>query len=237
MRSYDINIKKPMPKIIFSIISPVRFVLMLFFAAANLSAQSTGVFNFMNATEVSNLPTEAPPQQKMLVDIEKYFVVNEAAVLFNADELRFAHKQLSLLHDLYVNEYDAVLLWKETMRLLFFERKIMPVPCLPLTESLLAEKTADVAENYYRLLNDALGIELYENLQFCLSYMGLSYTDWELWEAYVSRRLSLIDSLQNNADITTRLKAFIMAVDAYYSLCKPNEQWISLEKPLKKTAN
>ena len=66
---------------------------------------------------------------------------------------------------------------------------------------------------------DVMGDALYADLQFCLNYLGLQYSDWELWQAYTADRAALVKEIKNLPALSNRLMAFILAVDVQYTLC------------------
>ena len=64
-----------------------------------------------------------------------------------------------------------------------------------------------------------MGDALYADVQFCLHYLGLQYSDWELWQAYVADREVLINEVKKLPALSNRLMAFMLAVDVQYTLC------------------
>lgn len=185
--------------------------------------QSPAVFNFENATKVSELPEQLAVSNTQAPSMEKRYYLDPNSRLFDAPELKTAYQHLNDLRSFYAKKYGAKELWFKTCDLLFSDKFTYAGKCESLFEGVLNGRKAETKIDYTRKMQEELGIELYTELKFCLDYLGINYSDWELWQAYVEDRKNLIEETKSLPQINNRLKAFILAVDIRYTLCMPNE--------------
>jgi len=182
-------------------------------------AQTPAVFNFENATKVSELPEQPATSNTPPPSMQKRYYLDPSLQLFTASELKYAYEQMNGLRGFYSTSRNAVALWEQTRNLLFSDRAQSQLDCENLSKSILRGKTADSKINYKSKLEEAFGADLYSHLQFCINYLGLSYTDWELWEAYAASRTALINEVKTLPGLSSRTMAFVLAVDIKYTLC------------------
>jgi len=191
--------------------------------ACALHAQAPDVFNFENATKVSELPEPVALGKSSPPSMQKQYYLDPAQQLFTASELKEAYTQMANLRVFYGASHNAPSLWAKTRDLLFSDKFIYVGKCESLSEGVLNGRKADVKLDYTRKLQEVFGLEHYTELKFCLEYLGINYSDWELWQAYVEDRKNLIEETKSLPQITNRLRAFILAVDIRYTLCMPND--------------
>ena len=145
--------------------------------------------------------------------------------LFDAEFLTAAYSTLNNMRSFYTEHNNSSQLWKNTLSLLFVDRaKLGSVECIAVENSFAPGSELQAKTNYNRKLVDVLGDEFYNELNFCLGYLGMSYTDRELWDAYVLNRTSLLADVLAYKDASHRLKAFILAADVYYTVCMRKEE-------------
>ncbi len=185
--------------------------------------QTPAVFNFENATKVSELPDQLAASNTQSLSMGKRYYLDPNSRLFDAPELKTAYHQLNDLRSFYAQKYGAKELWLKTCDLLFSDKFIYAGKCESLSEGVLNGRKAETKIDYTRKMQEELSIELYTELKFCLDYLGINYSDWELWQAYVDERKNLIEETKTLPQISNRLKAFILAVDIRYTLCMPND--------------
>jgi hypothetical protein len=184
-------------------------------------AQTPGVFNFENATNVSELPEQLAASSSPSPTMEKRYYIDPSSQLFDAIELRKAYEQINRLRPFYASggSRNSPQLWAQTRNILFADRATKNLKCEPLDGGVLNNTEPDARVDYNQKLIEALGRDFYTELQFSLNYIGLQYSDWELWQAYISSRTALVNEINNLSDVSRRLKAIIVAVDIKYTLC------------------
>lgn len=145
--------------------------------------------------------------------------------LFDAESLTAAYIALNKMHSFYTEHNNSRELWKNTLSLLFVDRaKLGSLDCIAVENSFAPGSEQAAKTNYNRKLVDVLGDEFYNELNFCLGYLGMAYTDRELWDAYVWNRTALIADVLAYKEASQRLKAFILAADVYYTVCMRKEE-------------
>jgi hypothetical protein len=186
-----------------------------------VSAQAQAVFNFDSAVKASDLP-ETSVANSTPASMEKQYYIDPNTRLFDAPELKTAYQELSGLRSYYATNHSAVGLWEQTRNLLFSDKSMHIGKCESLSEGVLKGLKADSKADYKRKIQDELGVDLYADFQFCLDYLGMNYSDWELWQAYIADRTALVAEIKSLPRLTNRLKAFILAVDVRYTTCLAN---------------
>lgn len=200
------------------------------------TSQNPAVFNFENATKASEVSEQLAVGNTAPASMQKQYFIDPNSRLFDAPELKTAYQQLNDLRSVYAKKYGAKELWLKTCDLLFSDKFTYAGKCESLFEGVLNGRKAETKIDYTRKMQEELGIELYTELKFCLDYLGINYSDWELWQAYVDERKILIEETKTLPQISNRLKAFILAVDIRYTLCMPNDV-VSGFLPLKTDVN
>jgi hypothetical protein len=213
-----------------------RVIVFVLAMCVEAMAQTPTVFNFENATKVSELPEQLAVANTSAPSMQKRYYLDPNSRLFDAPELKAAYQQLNSLRSVYAKKYGAEALWLKTCDLLFSDKFIYAGKCESLSEGVLKEREADINVDYTRKLQEVLGREHYTELKFCLEYLGINYSDWELWQAYVEDRKNLIEETKTLPQLSNRLKAFVLAVDIRYTLCMPNDA-VSGFLPLKTDVN
>jgi hypothetical protein len=184
-----------------------------------LNAQAPAVFNFENATKVSELPEPVAVSNSAPPSMQKRYYLDPTQQLFTAAELKEAYTQMANLRVFYGMNHNASSLWEKTRDLLFSDKATTSAKCDDLSATLLAGAKPSSNTDYKNKLVDVMGVALYADLQFCLNYLGLQYSDWELWQAYIADRAALVKEIKNLPALSNRLMAFILAVDVQYTLC------------------
>ena len=190
-----------------------------FTVSCALQAQSPAVFNFDNATKVSELPETVVASNASSPSMQKRYYLDPAQQLFTAAELRDAYTQMGNLRVFYGTNHSATSLWEKTRDLMFSDKATSSAKCDDLSATLLADAKPNSKTDYKNKLVDVMGDALYADVQFCLHYLGLQYSDWELWQAYVADREALINEVKKLPALSNRLMAFMLAVDVQYTLC------------------
>lgn len=184
-----------------------------------LNAQAPDVFNFDNATKVSEIPEPLVVSNAAPPSMQKRYYLDPTQQLFTAAELRDAYTQMGNLRVFYGTNHNATSLWQKTRDLLFSDKATSSAKCDDLSATLLAGVKPNSKTDYKNKLVDVMGDALYADVQFCLHYLGLQYSDWELWQAYVADREALINEVKKLPALSNRLMAFMLAVDVQYTLC------------------
>jgi hypothetical protein len=152
----------------------------------------------------------------------------DAQRLFNAEELTKAYSRFAELRSFYAEHNNSVELWKASTELLFSDRNEgRSENCLPL-EKILPKDGFNPKENYFKKLSAAMGETLYTELIFCAGYLGLNFTDAELWRGYAENRASVFNDVNALPNCSNRLKGFILATDLLYTLCLRKEEATNL---------
>jgi hypothetical protein len=145
--------------------------------------------------------------------------------LFEADSLTNAYQALSGMRSFYDEHNNCIDLWKSTLPLLFSDRAPAgSVECISVENSFKPGTTVHPKTNYYQKLIGVLGERFYTEFTFCLEYLGMAYTDQQVWDAYVWSRTALIADVLAYKNASSRLKALILAADVYYTVCMRKEE-------------
>jgi hypothetical protein len=202
-----------------------------------LNAQAPDVFNFDNATKVSEIPEPLVVSNAAPPSMQKRYYLDPTQQLFTAAELKEAYVQLGNLRVFYGMNHNAASLWQKTRDLMFSDKATSLAKCDDLSTTLLANAKPNSKTDYKNKLVDVMGDALHAELQFCLNYLGLQYSDWELWQAYANDRAALVTEVKNMPALSTRLKAFMLAVDVQYTLCSQQHPNVSCLIPATPTNN
>jgi hypothetical protein len=198
-----------------------------------LQGQSPAVFNFQNATDATKVAELPSASNAAPASMQKRYYIDPSTQLFDAGGLKSAYFQLDGIKDFYTQQYDgASSLWEQTRALLFSDRAV-GIECYNLAKSVLRGKSADDRIDYASKIVNTLGDSLYNDLKFCITYLGMTYSDWQLWEAYFMQRQELMQQIKSLPGLSNRLSAFIMAVDIKYTLCNQYHPDVHCLKPIK----
>jgi hypothetical protein len=200
-------------------------------------AQSPAVFNFQNATEVSTLPEQLPASNAAPASMQKRYYIDPTTQLFDAAGLKEAYMQMGSLRSFYAGSHNAPALWEQTRNTLFADPMASAAKCDDVAQTLLMEQKPNAKTDYKAKLTGLMGESLYGDLRFCLSYMGMQYSDWELWQAYAADRTALVNEVKSINGISNRLMALILATDIKYTLCSQQNPNVACLMPLVPTNN
>lgn len=184
-----------------------------------LQGQSPAVFNFQNATEASKLPEQLSASNAAPASMQKRYYIDPSTQLFDAAGLKEAYMQMGSLRSFYGATHNAPALWEQTRNMLFADPMASAAKCESLSETILDGQQRNEKTDYKAKLTGLFGETLYNDVRFCLSYLGLQYSDWELWQAYAADRAAVINEVKAMSTISARLMAFMLAVDVKHTLC------------------
>jgi hypothetical protein len=206
----------------------VAIVLHLFFPCI-ASAQSTRYSGAREVVEQDNKPLVYSENFGGAGSVKRgqYDITAEqmSLALFDAEGLTAAYTALNSMRSFYAEHNNSSQLWKNTLSLLFVDRATLGAfECIAVENSFATGSEQAAKINYNRKLVDVLGEAFYTELNFCLGYLGMAYTDRELWNAYVLNRTALVADVLAYKDASQRLKAFILAADVYYTVCMRKEE-------------
>jgi hypothetical protein len=201
----------------------------LFLFSSNANAQSTSYTGKLEPISqgdkpqvINQIPLTGGDSKRRNTDFSAEQI---SLALFEADSLTAAYTTINNMRSFYTEHNNSSQLWKNTLSLLFVDRaKLGSVECIAVENSFAPGTEQQPKINYNRKLVDVLGDAFYTELNFCLGYLGMSYTDRELWDAYVWNRTSLVADVLAYKDASQRLKAFILAADVYYTVCMRKEE-------------
>jgi hypothetical protein len=143
-------------------------------------------------------------------------------VLFNISEINSVYRELIGKQDFYAS-HNAKYLWQCTLNQLFSDRQDPSRDkCVPIIELYPngLEPTAPPKFHPRKAINDVVGEALFDEFSFCLTYLGLTYLDKEIWDVYISKENDLIQDVNMLQISSLRLKGFILAIDFMYKVCK-----------------
>lgn len=144
--------------------------------------------------------------------------------LFSASELQQAYNESQVLHK-GLAQFPEVSNFKVFRSRLFADRGQHPnaQQCIAYWQNYYAQDTytnSSTIKDYTRALLDMLGNENYENLRFCLAYIGLEMSDALLYKAYFGKKEKFALALFNCKDIgVKRLPAYFLALDIEHGMC------------------
>jgi hypothetical protein len=168
-------------------------------------------------------PSLFVPEQKEKDSKASELVSPEEArrILFNIEELKNAYSELVGLQPFYSSR-NGKDLWQMSVKLLFSDYKSPSRDnCASILKS-YPNKIEPVAPPKFHALNaihDIMGRDLFDEFSYCISYLGLSYLDKEIWDTYVSKEVKLIQEVKSLQLSTLRLKGFILATDFQMKVC------------------
>ena len=186
--------------------------------------QTPAVFNFENATKASEVSEQLAVGNTTPVSMQKQYFLDPNSRLFDAPELKTAYQEFNGLRVFYATSHNAFALWEQTRNLLFSDKVTYTGKCESLSDGLLNGLEADSKIDYKQKLKEVFGPELFADVQFCLAYLGITYSEWELWQAYALDRKELVNEIKSIPRLSSRLMAFIIAVDVRYTLCMQSDE-------------
>lgn len=201
------------------------------------TSQNPAVFNFENATKASEVSEQLAVGNTAPASMQKQYFIDPNSRLFDASELKTAYQEINGIRGFYSANRNAAALWEQTRNLLFSDKVTYTGKCESLSMGLLKSYKVDSKIDYKQKLEGVLSAQVYADLQFCLDYLGMTYSDWELWQAYVLDRKDLVNELKSFPRLSSRLIAFILAVDIRYTLCLKNDEVPCLVPALNQTEN
>jgi hypothetical protein len=211
----------------------VAMFTLVFLCLAQFSiAQTQKVFNFDNAIKASEVPEQLAVSNTPPPSMQKRYYIDPTTQLFDAAGLKEAYMQMGSLRSFYGATHNAASLWEQTRRLLFSDRMASAAKCDDLSETILNGQQSNAKTDYKSKLLSLMGEALYSDLRFCLSYLGLQYSDWELWQAYAADRVALINEVKAMNGISNRLMALMLAVDIKYTLCSQQNPNVACLMPV-----
>jgi hypothetical protein len=146
--------------------------------------------------------------------------------LFSANELQKAYNEVQVLY-LGLSQFSEAANIKTYRSRLFSDRgqDAFAQQCMAYWETYYGAQDANTGsadkKDYTRTLIDLLGNENYQNLRFCLAYIGFEMSDAFLYKAYFAKKDKFATALFTCKDISVRrLPAYFLALDIEYGLCK-----------------
>lgn len=139
--------------------------------------------------------------------------------LFEAKALTLSYAQLMGMRPFFA-QYRSEAFFKACIPALFRDR-VMPDKreCYPGSKLLFGTEPLKPGTKPNTLLTKLLGAEGYAELNFCLAYLGMWYTDAELWQLYFEKNKQLVGELLRLDNVGLRLKCYILALDMEQKLC------------------
>jgi hypothetical protein len=139
--------------------------------------------------------------------------------LFDEASLKMAHTQLMAMRSFFA-QYQAEDFWKLCIPALFDDRMQAGTRlCYPASKLLQELPPLNPRTNCNALIVELIGREGYEELSFCLSYRGISYTDPELWQLYFDKNRKLLADLLKLENMPKRLIYYLLALDIEQKMC------------------